>query len=96
MPPLRNPIVADLAPAGAALTKYHEEHAVTYVRMLDADADGVGQFRHLASRPFLLARSVHLLPAKYPSRKISSYDIHLGKRVWRFRIATFRQKGVAS
>jgi hypothetical protein len=40
MPPLRNPIVADLAPSGTTLTKYDEEHAVTYVRMLDADADG--------------------------------------------------------
>jgi hypothetical protein len=40
MPPLRNPIVAELAPSGPALTKYDEEHAITYVRMLDADADG--------------------------------------------------------
>jgi hypothetical protein len=39
MPRLRNPIVADLAPSGPALTKYDEEHAVTYVRTLDADAD---------------------------------------------------------
>ena len=39
MPPL-DPDVADLAPSGAALTDYDEEHVVTYVRMLDADAEG--------------------------------------------------------
>ena len=40
MPPL-NPDVADLAPSDPALTAYDEEHAVTYLRMLDADAEGV-------------------------------------------------------
>jgi hypothetical protein len=41
MPPLRNPIVADIAPTDpAALTRYDEEHAVTYLRMLDADKVG--------------------------------------------------------
>jgi len=38
-PPL-NPDVNDLAPSGPALTPYDEEHAVTYVRMLDADREG--------------------------------------------------------
>jgi hypothetical protein len=40
MPP-PNPDVADLAPSDPALTAYDEEHAVTYLRMLDADAEGV-------------------------------------------------------
>jgi hypothetical protein len=39
MPPL-NPDVADLAPSGHILTDYDEEHAVTYIRMLDADKEG--------------------------------------------------------
>ena len=39
MPPL-DPDVADIAPTERALTPYDEEHAVTYVRMLDADTDG--------------------------------------------------------
>jgi len=39
-PPLLNPAVADLAPDAPELTVYDEEHAVTYMRMLDAEAEG--------------------------------------------------------
>ena len=39
MPPL-NPDVADLAPSDPALTAYDEQHAVTYMRLLDANAEG--------------------------------------------------------
>jgi hypothetical protein len=38
-PPL-DPDVADLAPSDPALTRYDEQHLVTYLRMLDANADG--------------------------------------------------------
>ena len=38
--PTRNPDVADVAPADAVLTVYDEEHVITYLRMLDADAEG--------------------------------------------------------
>ena len=38
-PPL-DPDVADTAPSGPKLTAYDEEHLVTYLRLLDADADG--------------------------------------------------------
>jgi len=38
--PSLHPEVANLAPSGPALTVYDEEHAVTYMRMLDADAEG--------------------------------------------------------
>jgi hypothetical protein len=38
MPPL-DPDVADLAPSDPVLTVYDEQHAVTYMRMLDADAN---------------------------------------------------------
>lgn len=37
--PLADPDVADLAPADTLLTRYDEEHVVTYLRMLDADAE---------------------------------------------------------
>jgi hypothetical protein len=50
MPPLRNPIVADLAPSGPTLTKYDEEHAVTYLRMLDADTEGADLARRVTDR----------------------------------------------
>lgn len=39
MPP-RNPDIADRAPSDLALTPYDKEHAVIYMRMLNADAEG--------------------------------------------------------
>jgi len=39
MPPL-DPDVANLAPSDPVLTVYDKVHAVTYMRMLDADAEG--------------------------------------------------------
>ena len=38
-PPL-GPDVADTAPSDSALTVYDEEHVITYLRLLDADAQG--------------------------------------------------------
>jgi hypothetical protein len=38
--PQLNPQVADLAPAGPTLTMHDEEHIITYLRLLDADAEG--------------------------------------------------------
>ena len=37
-PPL-DPDIADLAPTDLALTAYDEEHIITYLRLLDADAE---------------------------------------------------------
>jgi hypothetical protein len=36
--PFPNPAVADVAPDGAELTVYDEEHAIMHMRMLDAAA----------------------------------------------------------
>ena len=36
-PPL-DPDVADTAPSNSVLTVYDEEHIITYLRLLDADA----------------------------------------------------------
>jgi hypothetical protein len=38
--PQLNPQVADLAPACPTLTAYDEEHSITCLRLLDADAEG--------------------------------------------------------
>jgi hypothetical protein len=38
-PPL-DPDVADTAPSDPVLTVYDEEHVITYLRLLDADAQG--------------------------------------------------------
>ena len=39
VPPI-DPDLADLAPSHPALTPYDEQHAITYMRLLDADAEG--------------------------------------------------------
>ena len=39
MPPL-DPDFADVAPSGDVLTPYDREHLVTYLRLLDAHAEG--------------------------------------------------------
>jgi hypothetical protein len=49
MPPPLNPDVADLALSSSLFTVYDEEHVVTYLRMLDADAEGA-DWRGLADR----------------------------------------------
>jgi hypothetical protein len=38
--PQLNPQVDDFAPASPALTAYDEKHIITYLRLLDADAEG--------------------------------------------------------
>src|SRR5882757_8541531 len=38
-PPL-DPPVSDCAPSAAVLTRYDEQHLVTYLRLLDAEAEG--------------------------------------------------------
>jgi len=55
MPPL-DPNVADLAPSTPVLTAYDEEHAVTYIRMLDADAEGA-DWREVAASYCILILS---------------------------------------
>jgi hypothetical protein len=38
--PPPDPDVADTAPSDSVLTVYDEEHVITYLRLLDADAQG--------------------------------------------------------
>ena len=38
--PPPDPDVADTAPSDSVLTVYDEEHLITYLRLLDADAEG--------------------------------------------------------
>jgi hypothetical protein len=63
-PPL-DPHVADTAPSESVLTVYDEEHVITYLRLLDADAQGA-DWREVArvvlhpSQPRTAASSVRL------------------------------------
>lgn len=61
-PPI-DPDVADLAPSDPALTRYDEEHLVTYLRMLDANVDGADRREvlrivlHIAASRSLIGRT---------------------------------------
>ena len=74
MPPL-NPDVADLAPSGPLLTDYDEEHAVTYMRMLDADVEGA-DWREV-SRVVL-----QIDPERDPVRARRTFESHLARAKW--------------
>jgi hypothetical protein len=74
MPPL-DPNFADVAPSDPALTAYDEQHAVTYMRMLDADAEGA-DWREV-SRIIL-----HINPDHDPDRARRAFDSHLARAKW--------------
>lgn len=74
MPPL-NPTVADSAPDEPALTSYDEQHAVTYARLLDAEADNADW--HEVARIVL-----HIDPVSEPARARGAYESHLARAKW--------------
>ena len=76
MPPL-DPDVADLAPSDSALTPYDQEHAVTYMRMLDADAEAA-DWREVA-------QIVLIDPEREPDRARQAFDSHLARARWMTR-----------
>jgi hypothetical protein len=77
-PPPLDPDVADLAPSGPVLTAYDEEHAITYMRMLDADAEAA-DWREV-SRIVL-----HIDPEREPDRARRAFDSHLARAKWASR-----------
>ena len=74
MPPL-NPTVADSAPDEPALTSYDEQHAVTYARLLDAEADNADW--HEVARIVL-----RIDPVSEPARARGAYESHLARAKW--------------
>jgi Uncharacterized conserved protein (DUF2285) len=73
-PPL-DPPVDDLAPTAGILTSYDERHAVTYLRLLDADAEGA-DWREVAKVV------LHLDPAREPDRARRAWESHLARARW--------------
>ena len=73
-PPL-NPDVADTAPADTVLTRYDEEHIMTYLRLLDADADGA-DWREVAEMV------LHIDSEREPARARQAFDSHLARAKW--------------
>ncbi|MGJ4928621.1 DNA -binding domain-containing protein [Bradyrhizobium sp. HKCCYLS2038] len=70
-----DPDVADLAPDDQTLTGYDEQHFVTYLRLLDAAAEGA-DWREV-SRIVL-----HRDPEAEPDRTRWAYDSHLARARW--------------
>ena len=70
-----DPPVADLAPGAETLTAYDQEHLVTYVRLLDAEAEGADWSE--------VARLVlHIDPATEPVRARRAWESHLARAKW--------------
>jgi hypothetical protein len=74
MPPL-NAKVVDMAPDEPALTPYDEQHAVTYARLLDAEADNA-DWREVAR---IVLR---IDPVSEPARARNAYESHLARAKW--------------
>ena len=67
--------VADVAPDGAMLTGYDRGHLVTYLRLLDADAENA-DWREV-SRIVL-----RIDPDREPERARRAFDSHLARARW--------------
>jgi hypothetical protein len=73
-PPL-DPDVADTAPTDSVPTIYDEEHTITYLRLLDADAQDA-DWRDVARIV------LHLDPEHDSDRARRVYDSHLSRAKW--------------
>lgn len=75
MKPSLNPAVADCAPTDSMLTPYDHEHTVTYLRMLDAEADGA-DWREVSQIV------LHIDPGREPERARRVFESHLLRARW--------------
>jgi hypothetical protein len=73
-----DPDVADTAPTDPALTPYDHEHLITYLRLLDADAEGA-DWREVARIV------LHLDPGRDADRARLAFDSHLARAKWMTR-----------
>jgi hypothetical protein len=73
--PLPDPPVADTAPDSEVLTRYDEEHLVTYLRLLDADAEG-------ADWAEVACLVLHIDPSREPERARRAWETHLARAKW--------------
>lgn len=73
--PVLDPEIADEVPWSDAITPYDEAHFVTYVRLLDAEAEGADW--HEAARLVL-----HRDPDAEPDRAWRCWEAHLKRARW--------------
>jgi len=90
-PPL-DPDVADTAPSDSVLTVYDEEHLITYLRLLDADAEGA-DWRDVARIV------LHLDPEHESDRARRAFESHFLARqmddgAWLPALATWWRVGL--
>jgi hypothetical protein len=88
-PRFRDPDVADLALSEPALTVYDKEHAITYVRMLDADAEGA-DWREVARIV------LHIHPDRELDRARQAFESHLARAKWAAWIPALASTRLAS
>jgi hypothetical protein len=73
-PPLDSP-VADAAPSAGVLTKYDEQHMITYLRLLDAEAEGA-DWQEVANIV------LHIDPTEESDRARRAWESHLARAHW--------------
>ncbi|MCK1413256.1 DUF2285 domain-containing protein [Bradyrhizobium sp. CW4] len=73
-----DPNIADSAPNALQLTPYDEQHAVTYMRLLDAEADNA-DWREVAR--IVLG----IDPTLDPDRARRTFESHLARAKWAAR-----------
>jgi hypothetical protein len=69
------PVVADDAPTTGILTGYDKEHLVTYLRLLDADADG-------AHWTEVAREALRIDPERERERAWRAWETHLARAKW--------------
>jgi len=74
-PAPRDPPIADSAPIDAVLTSYDEQHCITYLRLLDADAEAA-DWREVARIV------LHINPEREPDRARHAWESHLARAHW--------------
>jgi hypothetical protein len=70
-----DPPVDDQAPALDSLTAYDQAHLVTYLRLLDADAEG-------ADWTEVARIMLHIDPKQEPERARRAWESHLARAKW--------------
>jgi hypothetical protein len=73
--PARDPDVADTVPSDSILTPYDWEHLITYLRLLDANAE-CADWREVGRIV------LHIDPGREPGRARQTYDSHLARALW--------------
>jgi hypothetical protein len=75
MPDMDTPAFDDRPPDGLRVTPYDERHLATYIRLLDAEAEGA-DWREVVAVVFGLD------PAQDPERARRVHDSHLARARW--------------